>query len=88
MMNCFYVGFDQNTILQRFECYHSPLMDKFVILHLNSKSQIHNYNMSSFDKFDFDGEKIEALEPKLQRNKLRSLRFFRTRKIRRNHTYW
>jgi hypothetical protein len=49
--------FDQNTIIQRFKYYHSTSMRNFVYSYINSKSQTHICDNSSFDNFDFDNEK-------------------------------
>jgi hypothetical protein len=55
--DCF-TKFNQNTIIQIFECYHSSSMGKFVYFAYGFKIPILNFSDTSFDNFDSNNIKI------------------------------
>jgi hypothetical protein len=56
---CF-MKFDWNTIIQRFEWYHSSSMGKFIYFAYGFKSQFLNSNDASSDNSNYNNEKIHC----------------------------
>ncbi len=55
--DAYFIKFNQNVIIQIFECYHSPSIGKFIYFAYNLNISNHNCDNSSLDNFNVNSEK-------------------------------